>query len=162
MDRKLHQKLQNKMFERYTDRARRIMAMANQETKRFGHTRLEVDFVMLAFLKHGEGVGAAVLERRGIDLASMQVELEQNRIIPQKASRLLGKLRQTRAAKALVKHSIECARRLGHNYVGSEHLLVAMCQSEEGAAAELLRNCGLDQETLEKTIRSVLGEDEAA
>ena len=150
------------MFERYTDRARKIMAMANQETKRFGHTRLEVDFVMLAFLKHGEGVGAAVLERCGVDLASMQAELEKDRVIPVQPSGFRGKPRQTRATKVLVKHSIDCARRLGHPYVGSEHLLVAMLQSEEGTAAELLKKRGLDHATLEKTIRSVLGEDKAA
>lgn len=150
------------MFERFTDRSKKILAIANRETQRFDHTHIDVDFVMLAFLKYGEGVGAAVLERCGVDLASVQGELERTRSIPEKAPGPRGKLPQTAAAKDLIKHSIECARRLGHNYVGSEHLLVAILQSQEGVAGVLLRNCGLNRETLEKTIRSVLGEDEAA
>ena len=115
------------MFERLTDRARKVMALANQEAQRFNHEYIGTEHILLGLVKEGSGVGANVLKNLGIDLRKVRLEVEKLvKSGPEMVT--MGKLPQTPRAKKVIEYAIEEARNLNHNYVGTEHLLLGLAR----------------------------------
>src|SRR5438477_477834 len=114
------------MYERFTDRARKVMQLANQEAQRFNHEYIGTEHILLGLVKEGSGVAAHVLKNLDIDLRKVRLEVEKiAQSGPDMADVVLfGRRPQTPRAKKVIEYSIEEARNLNHNYVGTEHLLL--------------------------------------
>ncbi len=144
------------MFERFTDRARKVMALANQEAQRFSHEYIGTEHVLLGLVKEGTGVGANVLKNIGVDLHKVRMEVE--RLVKSGPELVtMGKLPQTPRAKKVIEYAIEEARSLNHNYVGTEHILLGLLREHEGVAAQVLMNMGLKLEEVRDEVLNLLG-----
>ncbi|MBL8880971.1 MAG: NDP-hexose 4-ketoreductase, partial [Phycisphaerales bacterium] len=144
------------MFERFTDRARKVMALANQEAQRFNHEYIGTEHILLGLVKEGSGVGANVLKNLGVDLRRVRLEVEKLvKSGPEMVT--MGKLPQTPRAKRVIEYAIEEARNLNHNYVGTEHLLLGLLREQEGVAAQVLMNLGLKLEDVREEVLNLLG-----
>src|SRR5262250_2931856 len=144
------------MYERFTDRARKVMQLANQEAQRFNHEYIGSEHILLGLVKEGSGVAANVLKNLDIDLRKIRMEVE--KIVQAGPDMVtMGKLPQTPRAKKVIEYSIEEARNLGHNYVGTEHLLLGLLREQEGVAAQVLMNLGLKLEDVREEVLNLLG-----
>ncbi|MAJ47230.1 MAG: NDP-hexose 4-ketoreductase [Planctomycetes bacterium TMED75] len=144
------------MFERLTDRARKVMALANQEAQRFNHEYIGTEHILLGLVKEGSGVGANVLKNLDIDLRKVRLEVEKLvKSGPEMVT--MGKLPQTPRAKKVIEYAIEEARNLNHNYVGTEHLLLGLLREHDGVAAQVLLNLGLKLEEVREEVLNLLG-----
>src|ERR1700759_5469304 len=144
------------MYERFTDRARKGMPLANQEAQRFNHEYIGTEHVLLGLIKEGSGVAANVLKNLEIDLRKIRLEVE--KIVQSGPDMVtMGKLPQTPRAKKVIEYSIEEARNLNHNYVGTEHLLLGLLREQEGVAAQVLINLGLKLEDVREEVLNLLG-----
>ena len=144
------------MFERFTERARKVMAMANQEAQRFNHEYIGTEHILLGLIKEGSGVGANVLRNLGVDLPKVRMEIEKLvKAGPDMVT--MGKLPQTPKAKKVIEYSIEEARNLSHNYVGTEHLLLGLLREHDGVAAQVLMNLGIKLEEVRAEVLNLLG-----
>jgi len=144
------------MFERLTDRARKVMALANQEAQRLNHEYIGTEHILLGLVKEGSGVGANVLKNLDIDLRKVRLEVEKLvKSGPEMVT--MGKLPQTPRAKKVIEYAIEEARNLNHNYVGTEHLLLGLLREHDGVAAQVLMNLGLKLEEVREEVLSLLG-----
>jgi len=144
------------MFERFTDRARKVMALANQEAQRLNHEYIGTEHILLGLVKEGSGVGATVLKQLDVDLRKVRMEVE--KLVKSGPDMVtIGKLPQTPRAKKVIEYAIEEARKLGHNYVGTEHLLLGLLREQEGIAAQALINLGLKLEEVREEVLSLLG-----
>ncbi len=144
------------MFERLTDRARKVMALANQEAQRFNHEYIGTEHILLGLVKEGSGVGANVLKNLDIDLRKVRLEVE--KLVKSGPDMVtMGKLPQTPRAKKVIEYAIEEARNLNHNYVGTEHLLLGLLREHEGVAAQVLMNLGLKLEEVREEVLNLLG-----
>jgi len=144
------------MFERFTDRARKVMALANQEAQRFNHEYIGTEHILLGLVKEGSGVGANVLKNLDVDLKKVRMEVEKLvKSGPDMVS--MGKLPQTPRAKKVIEYAIEEARNLNHNYVGTEHLLLGLLREQDGVAAQVLMNLGLKLEEVREEVLNLLG-----
>jgi ATP-dependent Clp protease ATP-binding subunit ClpA len=127
------------MFERFTDRARKVMALANQEAQRFNHEYIGTEHILLGLVKEGSGVGANVLKNLDVDLRKVRLEVEKLVKSGPTWSRWAS-CPQTPRAKKVIEYAIEEARNLNHNYVGTEHLLLGLLREQDGVAAQVLMN----------------------
>src|ERR1700734_4142389 len=144
------------MYERFTDRARKVMQLANQEAQRFNHEYVGTEHVLLGLIKEGSGVAANVLKNLDVDLRKIRLEVE--KIVQSGPDMVtMGKLPQTPRAKKVIEYSIEEARTLNHNYVGTEHLLLGLLREQEGVAAQVLMNLGLKLEDVREEVLNLLG-----
>ena len=144
------------MFERLTDRARKVMALANQEAQRLNHEYIGTEHILLGLVKEGSGVGANVLKNLDIDLRKVRLEVEKLvKSGPEMVT--MGKLPQTPRAKKVIEYAIEEARNLNHNYVGTEHLLLGLLREHDGVAAQVLMNLGLKLEEVREEVLNLLG-----
>ena len=144
------------MFERFTDRARKVMALANQEAQRLNHEYIGTEHILLGLVKEGSGVGANVLRNLDVDLRKVRLEVEKLvRAGPEMVT--MGKLPQTPRAKKVIEYAIEEARNLNHNYVGTEHLLLGLLREHDGVAAQVLMNLGLKLEEVREEVLNLLG-----
>ncbi len=144
------------MFERLTDRARKVMALANQEAQRFNHEYIGTEHILLGLVKEGSGVGANVLKNLDIDLRKVRLEVEKLvKSGPEMVT--MGKLPQTPRAKKVLEYAIEEARNLNHNYVGTEHLLLGLLREQDGVAAQVLMNLGVKLEEVREEVLNLLG-----
>src|SRR5438132_3937700 len=144
------------MFERFTDRARKVMALANQEAQRFNHEYIGTEHILLGLVKEGSGVGANVLKNLDVDLR--KVRLEGEKLVKSGPDMVtMGKLPQTPRAKKVIEYAIEEARNLNHNYVGTEHLLLGLLREHDGVAAQVLMNLGLKLEEVREEVLNLLG-----
>jgi len=144
------------MFERFTDRARKVMALANQEAQRFNHEYIGTEHILLGLVKEGSGVGANVLKNLDVDIKKLRLEVEKLvKSGPDMVS--MGKLPQTPRAKKVIEYAIEEARALNHNYVGTEHILLGLLRETEGIAAQVLMNLGLKLEDVRQEVLNLLG-----
>ncbi|AMV17523.1 ATP-dependent Clp protease ATP-binding subunit [Planctomyces sp. SH-PL14] len=144
------------MYERFTDRARKVMQLANQEAQRFNHEYIGTEHILLGLVKEGSGVAANVLKNLDVDLRKIRLEVEK---IVQSGPDILaiGKLPQTPRAKKVIEYAMEEARNLNHNYVGTEHLLLGLLREQEGVAAQVLMNLGLKLEDVREEVLNLLG-----
>src|SRR5438876_4217175 len=146
------------MYERFTDRARKVMQLANQEAQRFNHEYIGTEHILLGLVKEGSGVAANVLKNLDIDLRKIRLEVE--KIVqhgPGGEQVVMGRLPHTPRAKKVIEYSIEEARNLNHNYVGTEHLLLGLLREQEGVAAQVLMNLGLKLEDVREEVLNLLG-----
>ncbi len=144
------------MYERFTDRARKVMQLANQEAQRFNHEYIGTEHILLGLVKEGSGVAANVLKNLEVDLRKIRLEVE--KIVQSGPDMVtMGKLPQTPRAKKVVEYAMEEARNLNHNYVGTEHLLLGLIREQEGVAAQVLMNLGLKLEDVREEVLNLLG-----
>src|SRR5436190_8700162 len=144
------------MFERFTDRARKVMALANQEAQRFNHEYIGTEHILLGLVKEGSGVGANVLKNLDVELRKVRLEVE--KLVKSGPDMVtMGKLPQTPRAKKVIEYAIEEARNLNHNYVGTEHLLLGLLREHDGVAAQVLMNLGLKLEEVREEVLNLLG-----
>jgi ATP-dependent Clp protease ATP-binding subunit ClpC len=144
------------MYERFTDRARKVMQLANQEAQRFNHEYIGTEHILLGLVKEGSGVAANVLKNLEVDLRKIRLEVEK---LVQSGPEMVtvGKLPQTPRAKKVIEYSMEEARNLNHNYVGTEHILLGLLREQEGVAAQVLMNLGLKLEDVREEVLNLLG-----
>ena len=144
------------MYERFTDRARKVMQLANQEAQRFNHEYIGTEHVLLGLVKEGSGVAANVLKNLDVDLRKIRLEVEK---LVQSGPEMvtMGKLPQTPRAKKVLEYSMEEARSLNHNYVGTEHILLGLLREQEGVAAQVLMNLGMKLEDVREEVLNLLG-----
>ena len=144
------------MFERFTDRARKVMALANQEAQRFNHEYIGTEHILLGLVKEGSGVGANVLKNLEVDLRKVRLEVE--KLVKSGPNMVtMGKLPQTPRAKKVIEYAIEEARNLNHNYVGTEHLLLGLLREKDGVAAQVLMNLNLKLAEVREEVLNLLG-----
>jgi ATP-dependent Clp protease ATP-binding subunit ClpC len=145
------------MFERFTDRARKVMALASTEAQRFSHEYVGTEHILLGLVKEGTGVGANVLKNLDVDLHKVRMEVEKLVKSGPEMVPPMGKLPHTPRAKKVIEYAIEEARNLNHNYVGTEHLLLGLLREREGVAAQVLMNMGLKLEEVREEVLNLLG-----
>jgi len=143
------------MYERFTERARKTMQLANQEAQRFNHEYIGTEHILLGLVKEGTGVAANVMRNLDIDLRKIRLEVEK---LVQSGPEMItmGKLPQTPRAKKVIEYSMEEARNLNHNFVGTEHILLGLLREQEGVAAQVLMNLGLKLEEVREEVLNLL------
>ncbi|MCS7305329.1 MAG: ATP-dependent Clp protease ATP-binding subunit [Thermoguttaceae bacterium] len=144
------------MYERFTERARKVMQLANQEAQRFNHEYIGTEHILLGLIKEGTGVAANVLRNLDIDLRKIRLEVE--KLVQSGPDMVtMGKLPHTPRAKKVLEYAVEEARNLNHNYVGTEHLLLGLLREQEGVAAQVLMNLGVRLEDVREEVLNLLG-----
>ena len=144
------------MYERFTDRARKVMQLANQEAQRFNHEYIGTEHILLGLVKEGSGVAANVLKNLDVDLRKIRIEVE--KIVQAGPDMVtMGKLPHTPRAKKVIEYAVEEARNLNHNYVGTEHLLLGLLREQEGVAAQVLMNLNLKLDEVREEVLNLLG-----
>ncbi len=149
------------MFNRFTERARKVIVYAKEEARRFNHDYIGTEHLLLGLIREGEGVAAAVLQKLGLDLETIRVEVEKL-VQPGPQTQVLGDIPFTPRSKKALELSAEEARALGHNYIGTEHLLLGLVKEGEGMAYRVLLNLGLDLGKLRNEVMELLGSTSAA
>jgi ATP-dependent Clp protease ATP-binding subunit ClpC len=144
------------MFGRFTQRARRVMLLARQEAGRLNHDYIGTEHILLGLVRLGEGVAAVVLEKLGLNLETIKVGVDKL-VTKGSATMMMGEVPYTPRAKRALELAVEEARSLGHNYIGTEHLLLGLIREGEGVAAQVLLNLGVDLETIRKKVIELLG-----
>jgi ATP-dependent Clp protease ATP-binding subunit ClpA len=150
------------MYERFTDRARKVMQLANQAAQRFGHEYIGTEHVLLGLMKEGSGVAAHVLKNLGVDRRKVREEVERIVRPGDDQAVAMGRLPQTPRTKKMIEYSIEEARGLNHNYVGTEHLLLGLLRESEGIGAQVLMNLGLKPDDVRQEVLNMLGQPPTA
>ncbi|TCL61972.1 ATP-dependent Clp protease ATP-binding subunit ClpC [Hydrogenispora ethanolica] len=143
------------MFERFTERARKVVYLAQQEAARLGHNVVGTEHLLLGLVAEGDGVAAKALETLDIRLEKIRLEVE--KIIGVGETNPFGEIPFTPRAKRVLELAVEEGRQLGHNYVGTEHILLGLIREGEGVAAQVLKNLGADLERVRKQVMSLLG-----
>ncbi len=130
------------MFERFTDRARRVVVLAQEEARLLNHNYIGTEHILLGLIHEGEGVAAKALESLNISLEAVRSQVEE--IIGQGGSSPSGHIPFTPRAKKVLELSLREALQLGHNYIGTEHILLGLIREGEGVAAQVLVKLGAD------------------
>lgn len=144
------------MYERFTDRSRKIMQLAAQEANRFGHETIGTEHILLGLVAEGHGVAACILKELGVELDGARKEVEKL-IIRGPGMFTSDRLPQTPQAKMVIEYAYDECQNLGHNYVGSEHILLGLLREEEGIGVQVLRNVGLRPEQVREEVFNLLG-----
>jgi ATP-dependent Clp protease ATP-binding subunit ClpA len=144
------------MFERFTDRARKVMALANLEAQRLEQPYVGAEHILLGLVQEGSGVGANVLRNLGVELRVVRREVEKL-VKSESEAAPPGKLPMTARAKRIVDNAITEARSLSHNYVGTEHLLLGLLVEHEGVPAQVFASLNLKREVVRAEILNLLG-----
>jgi ATP-dependent Clp protease ATP-binding subunit ClpC len=144
------------MYERFTQRARKVMQLATPEAMRLNHEYIGTEHLLLALIREGSGVAANILWNLDIDLTKIRRTVEQI-VTPGPEALDVGNLPQTPRAKKVIEYAIDEARGLNHNYVGTEHLLLGLIREEEGVAQQVLTNAGLCLATVREELVRFLG-----
>ncbi len=145
------------MFNRFTERARKVIVFAKEEARRFNHDYIGTEHLLLGLIREGEGVAASVLQKLGVDLESIRIEVEKL-VQPGPQTQVVGDIPFTPRSKKALELSAEEARALGHNYIGTEHLLLGLVKEGEGMAYRVLLNLGLDLGKLRNEVMELLGQ----
>ena len=144
------------MFNRFTERARKVILLAKEEAKRFNHDYIGTEHILLGLVREGEGVAAAVLASFGLTPDKIRIEVEKL-VQPGPTTVISGDLPFTPKAKKVMELATEEARALGHNYIGTEHLLLGLIREGEGVASQVLMNLGLELEKVRGEVMNLLG-----
>ncbi|MFM1951548.1 MAG: hypothetical protein RJA33_342 [Actinomycetota bacterium] len=142
------------MFERFTDRARRVVVLAQEEARMLNHNYIGTEHILLGLIHEGEGVAAKALESLGISLESVRGQVEE--IIGQGQQAPSGHIPFTPRAKKVLELSLREALQLGHNYIGTEHILLGLIREGEGVAAQVLVKLGADLNRVRNTVIQLL------
>ncbi len=144
------------MFNRFTERARKVIVFAKEEARRFNHDYIGTEHLLLGLIREGEGVAASVLQKLGVDLEAIRIEVEKL-VQPGPQTQVVGDIPFTPRSKKALELAAEEARALGHNYIGTEHLLLGLVKEGEGMAYRVLLNLGLDLGKLRNEVMELLG-----
>src|SRR6478736_2325912 len=142
------------MFERFTDRARRVVVLAQEEARMLNHNYIGTEHILLGLIHEGEGVAAKALESLGIALEGVRQQVEE--IIGQGQQAPSGHIPFTPRAKKVLELSLREALQLGHNYIGTEHILLGLIREGEGVAAQVLQKLGADLNRVRQTVIQLL------
>ncbi|MCH2365552.1 MAG: AAA family ATPase, partial [Planctomycetes bacterium] len=146
------------MFDRFTDRARKVMALARKEAQRFNHDFIGTEHILLGLIQEGSGVAANVLKNLGVEISKIRSEIEKN-VQSGPSMVTMGQLPFTPRAKKVLELSMEEANELGHNYIGTEHLLLGLIRENDGVAAQVLLDLNLKLEDVRFEVLELLGAD---
>ncbi|MEE8141729.1 MAG: ATP-dependent Clp protease ATP-binding subunit [Planctomycetota bacterium] len=146
------------MFDRFTDRARKVMALARKEAQRFNHDFIGTEHILLGLVQEGSGVAANVLKNIGVDGNKIRAEIEKH-VQSGPSMVTMGQLPFTPRAKKVLELSQEEANELGHNYIGTEHLLLGLIRENDGVAAQVLLDLGVKLEDVKNEVLELLGAD---
>jgi ATP-dependent Clp protease ATP-binding subunit ClpC len=145
------------MFERFTERAKKVInPLAKDESRRLNHNFIGTEHLLLGLIREGGGVAVAVLESLGVDLESVRIEVE-NQTTPSSDTLTIGDPQFTPSAKKVLELAAEESQKLGHNYIGTEHLLLGLIQEAEGVAARSLEALGVTYEKSRDMVINLLG-----
>ncbi len=144
------------MFERFTEKAIKVIMLAQEEARRLGHNFVGTEQILLGLIGEGTGVAAKVLKSMGVNLKDARVEVE--KIIGRGSGFVAVEIPFTPRAKRVLELSLEEERQLGHNYIGTEHLLLGLIREGEGVAARVLENLGVDLTKVRTQVIRMLGE----
>src|SRR3712207_6220983 len=142
------------MFERFTDRARRVVVLAQEEARMLNHNYIGTEHILLGLIHEGEGVAAKALESLGISLEAVRAQVEE--IIGQGQQAPSGHIPFTPRAKKVLELSLREALQLGHNYIGTEHILLGLIREGEGVAAQVLVKLGADLSRVRQQVIQLL------
>ena len=142
------------MFERFTDRARRVVVLAQEEAKMLNHNYIGTEHILLGLIHEGEGVAAKALESLGISLDAVREQVQD--IIGQGQQQPTGHIPFTPRAKKVLELSLREALQLGHNYIGTEHILLGLIREGEGVAAQVLIKLGADLNKVRQQVIQLL------
>ena len=148
------------MFERFTEKAIKVIMLAQEEARRLGHNFVGTEQILLGLIGEGTGIGPKVLKAMGVNLKDARVEVE--KIIGRGSGFVAVEIPFTPRAKRVLELSLEEARQLGHNYIGTEHLLLGLIREGEGVAARVLENLGVDLSKVRSQIIRSLGDTSEA
>ena len=144
------------MFNRFTERAKKVIFLAREEARRLDHDYLGTEHILLGLIREGEGIGAAALQNLAIDLAQVRAGVE--KAVGRGGGTLfLGQIPFTPRAKKVLELAVTEARNLGHNYIGTEHLLLGLIREAEGVAAQILTSLGADLGKVREEVSNLLG-----
>ena len=141
-------------FDKFTDRARKVLTLAQDEAQRFNHNYIGTEHLLLGLVREGEGVAARVLENMNVELAKVRTAVEF--IIGRGDRPVVGEVGLTPRAKRVIELAIDEARRLGHNYIGTEHLLLGILRNDSERAAVLLQGFGMTVKETEEWLTTLL------
>src|SRR5215204_3793075 len=147
-------------FDKFTDRARKVLTLAQDEAQRFNHNYIGTEHLLLGLVREGEGVAARVLENMNVELAKVRTAVEF--IIGRGDRPVVGEVGLTPRAKRVIELAIDEARRLGHNYIGTEHLLLGLVREGEGIAAGVLESVGVNLDKVRHEVIRVLSQSSSA
>ena len=142
------------MFERFTDRARRVVVLAQEEARLLNHNYIGTEHILLGLIHEGEGVAAKALESLGISLEAVRAQVEE--IIGHGGQAPSGHIPFTPRAKKVLELSLREALQLGHNYIGTEHILLGLIREGEGVAAQVLVKLGADLSRVRQQVIQLL------
>ncbi|MEN9300675.1 MAG: ATP-dependent Clp protease ATP-binding subunit ClpC, partial [Actinomycetota bacterium] len=148
------------MFERFTDRARRVVVLAQEEARLLNHSYIGTEHILLGLIHEGEGVAAKALESLNISLEAVRAQVEE--IIGQGGSSPSGHIPFTPRAKKVLELSLREALQLGHNYIGTEHILLGLIREGEGVAAKALESLGISLEAVRQQVEEIIGQGQQA
>ena len=147
-------------FDKFTDRVRKVLTLAQDEAQRFNHNYIGTEHILLGLIREGEGVAAQVLDNLGVELAKVRMAVEF--IIGSGDRPVVGEVGLTPGGKRVIELAIDEARRLGHDYIGTEHLLLGLVREGEGIAAGVLESLGVNLDKVRHEVIRVLSESPRA
>lgn len=147
------------MFGRFTERAQKVLALAQEEAIRLGHNNIGTEHILLGLVREGEGIAAKALQALNLDTDQIQQEVETLIGTGQQGSKTIH---YTPRAKKVIELSMDEARKLGHSYVGTEHILLGLIREGEGVAARVLNNLGVSLNKARQQVLQLLGSNEGA
>lgn len=142
-------------FDKFTERARKVLSLAQEEAQGFQHNFLGTGHILLGLVREGEGVAAKVLSSLGVDLDKVRSAVEL--AIGRQHYAAPGEIGLTRGAKRAIELAVDEARRLNHHYIGTEHLLLGLVREEEGIAAKVLASMGVRLEDVRRQVLRLVG-----
>lgn len=151
--------MQNERFDKFSQRARTVLALAQEEAQRFQHNYIGTEHLLLGLVREGEGVAAKVLINLGVDVDKVRKAVEF--IIGRGDRQAAGEIGLTPRARRVIELAVDEARRLGHHYIGTEHLLLGLVREGEGIAAGVLQSLGVRLELLRQQTVTVLSQSNA-
>lgn len=146
------------MFGRFTERAQKVLALAQEEAVRLGHNNIGTEHILLGLVREGEGIAAKALGALNVKADQIQKEVEQLIGTGQQVSQTIH---YTPRAKKVIELSMDEARKLGHSYVGTEHILLGLIREGEGVAARVLNNLGVSLNKARQQVLQLLGSNES-
>ncbi len=147
------------MFGRFTERAQKVLALAQEEAVRLGHNNIGTEHILLGLVREGEGIAAKALQALGLNPEKIQTEVESLIGRGQEATQTIH---YTPRAKKVIELSMDEARKLGHSYVGTEHILLGLIREGEGVAARVLNNLGVSLNKARQQVLQLLGSNESS
>jgi len=144
----------DRVFERFTDKARRVVVLAQEEARMLNHNYIGTEHILLGLVHEGDGVAARALESLGVSLTAVRRNVEE--IVGQGQAAPAGHIPFTPRAKKVLELSLREALQLGHNYIGTEHILLGLIREGEGVAAQVLQKQGADLNRIRQTVIQLL------